>query len=258
MRALAKMSTSWDFRTAVFAALCATSLACGVATTFAVVAPAFIRQRADDALRVSLVASMMAFCYRILYTLTPALKRRDAAALRAEASKCVGSNGFQYIVYGSIVLAMPRGTSNAPALAPFCILSAYQLATTAAKLYGDDDGKGYWRKIGMEKVFQEMQANMELALAICATIEISLLTPMLLDLFSSRRRSVTRVLAYVSWLRSRYHCKDNTVYRIKYTRFDTAHYHRDVWSMLDEKLVSKVPALRRLLAPISTWFCSAR
>ena len=83
-----------------------------------------------------------------------------------------------------------------------------------------------WSKLGFGRVFDAAQRNMELALAICATMEVSLMTTILLDLASPQRRSFSRVIAYAFWLRSRYHCHDNTVYRIKFTAHDTAHYHQ--------------------------------
>jgi hypothetical protein len=154
-----------------------------------------------------------------------------------------------------MALAMQRGRANAPALAPLVVLSAYQVLAIGNKVYGDDaDGKTMWSKLGFARVFDAAQMNMELALAICATMECSLLTTILLDLASPQRRSFSRVIAYVFWLRSRYHCRDNTVYRIKFTAHDTAHYHREVWKMLDEKVASKVPPLRRALSPLATWF----
>ena len=58
---------------------------------------------------------------------------------------------------------------------------------------------------------------MEFALVICATMEISFLTTIVIDLAVPKRRSFSRLIAYVFWLRTRYHCKDDTVYRIKYT-----------------------------------------
>ena len=65
-----------------------------------------------------------------------------------------------------------------------------------------------------------------IALVICATMEISFLTTIVIDLAVPKRRSFSRLIAYVFWLRTRYHCKDDTVYRIKYTTGDTSRYHR--------------------------------
>jgi len=66
-------------------------------------------------------------------------------------------------------------------------------------------------------------------------------------------------LAYVQFLRTRYHCQDNTIYRIKFTAHNTAYYHREVWSTMDAKLFQKLPAAARgRLQFIATWFTTPR
>ena len=56
--------------------------------------------------------------------------------------------------------------------------------------------------------------------------------------------------ALASLLRRRCGCADNTVFRIKYTYYDAGYYHRQFWSMLDEKTapaIAKVPPLAALV-----------
>jgi hypothetical protein len=256
-----------DFRAYIFLILCLVSAFSGTCAVLAVFAPAFIRRNAQFATRACAWSSGAAFAYRVLYTLAPVIRPSalQSAPLSFSEKKTLvtqtlQSNGAAYILYASFATTLQSndgGRGAAPALVPFVILSMYQVLTIAKKRYGDDDGRTVWSKFGFERVFATAQANMELALAVCATIEISLLTPMVLDLFVAKRRSFARVFAYLSWLRSRYHCRDNTVYRIKFTVGDTAKYHREVWTMLDEKFASRVPGMRRALAPVTKWFTTA-
>ena len=247
----------WDFRARVFFALCAVTCASGCACACAALAPGVVRRRADALFRLSIYASTSAFAYRIAYGAATSVKARDFKALGAHLSRSARSNGGQYMIYGSMALASARrGGANAPQLAPLIVLSAYQVLAIGHKVWEDADSKTMWCKLGFGRVFDAAQRNMELALAICATMEVSLMTTILLDLASPQRRSFSRVIAYAFWLRSRYHCHDNTVFRIKFTAHDTAHYHREVWKMLDEKVASKVPALRKALSPFATWFAT--
>ena len=39
----------------------------------------------------------------------------------------------------------------------------------------------------------------------------------------------------VNLLRRRYACTDNTVFRIKFTYYNTGYYHQQFWNMIDEK-----------------------
>lgn len=248
-----------DFRTAVFTACALATCACGSLAVFGALIPGRAREYVAVLTSVACYASMIAFAYRIAYTMKTRAPR-DVATMKTMMVEITQTNGFQMIVYCAIgVLGMKRRRgANAPALAPLILLSFYQLAATAHKFL-ERDGRGYWSKLGFSRVFATAQANMELALAMCATMEISLLTPMLLDLLSKEHRSVSRVLAYVQFLRTRYHCQDNTIYRIKFTAHNTAYYHREVWSTMDEKLFQKLPAAaRRRLQFIATWFTTPR
>ena len=166
------------------------------------------------------------------------------------------TNGFQYCVYSSLAFSARRSNAT-PALVPLMILSYYQLMTTLEKMYGgeeDASGKNLWKRAGASRAYAAAKRRMEFALVICATMEISFLTTIVIDLAVPKRRSFSRLIAYVFWLRTRYHCKDDTVYRIKYTTGDTSRYHREAWSLLDEKLAQRVPGIRRALIPLATWF----
>ena len=256
---------AWDFRTVVFTLACATTLASGALAFASSVAPrtSWLRGRADGFVLLSFAASVAAFAYRIAYTMAPSLRSLDAREAWRVAREQTGTNGFQLCVYASLALSNATTTprSNAtPALVPLMILSFYQLVQTCEKMYGgEDDAAGkqksaLWTTSGASRACAAARTRMEGALAICATMEISFLSTIVIDLAMPKRRSVSRLIAYVFWLRTRYHCKDATVYRIKYTTGDTARYHREAWTLLDEKLARRVPGVRRALMPLATWF----
>lgn len=256
---MAPTAPRMDFRTAVFTACTLATCAFGTFAIFGALVPGRAREYVAHATAATCYASMGAFAYRIVYTIKSA-PPRDAQTMKKTFVDITQTNGFQMIVYCAIgVLGMKRRRgANAPALVPLILLSFYQLAATAHKFL-ERDGRGYWSKLGLSRAFATAQANMELALATCATMEISLLTPMILDLFSKQHRSFSRVFAYVQFLRTRYHCQDNTIYRIKFTAHNTAYYHREVWSTMDEKLFQKLPvAARSRLQFIATWFTTPR
>jgi hypothetical protein len=256
---------AWDFRTVVFTLACATTLASGALAFASSLAPRtwWLRGRADGFVLVSFAASVGAFAYRIAYTIAPSLRARDVRGAWRVAREQTGTNGFQLCVYASLALNSTAPRSNAtPALVPLMILSFYQLVTTFEKMYGGEDAAGkrksaLWTTSGASRACAAARTRMEGALAICATMEISLLSTIVIDLAMPKRRSVSRLIAYVFWLRTRYHCKDATVYRIKYTTGDTSRYHREAWNLLDEKLARRVPGVRRALIPLATWFTTS-
>merc|ERR1719231_584660 len=97
---------------------------------------------------------------------------------------------------------------------------------------------------------------MHKALMLNATMEVSLLLVLLVELFTPAR-SFLRLMLYTNILRAKYNCGDNTVFRIKYTMYDTKFYHQQVWNMLDEKLqpiVTRVPALQKPMDMAKMWF----
>ena len=242
-----------NLKATVVFALCACASACGWVALITAIAPsASARRVAPSAMTACVGSASSALAFRIVYTFWSVVKTRDAKKIAACASELARSNGFQYCVYGSLILG--RGASAIPACAPFAVLATYQTLAHAA--LRSKDGKSAWSK-AMERVFARAQESMEFALVICATLEISALTTVLLEL-ATPRRSFGRLFAFVFWLRSRYHCKDNTVFRIKFTAHDTSFYHREVWRMLDEKIGSRAPApVRRALAPLTNWFTTA-
>lgn len=242
-----------NLKATVVFALCACASAAGwVALVTAVAPSASARRIAPSAMTLCVGSASSACAFRIMYTFWNVLKTRDAKKMAACASELARSNGFQYCVYASLVLG--RGASAIPACAPLAVLSTYQtLAHVALRC---KDGKSAWSK-AVERAFARAQESMEFALVICATLEISALTMVLMEL-ATPRRSFGRLFAFVFWLRSRYHCKDNTVFRIKFTAHDTSFYHREVWRMLDEKIGSRAPApIRSALAPLTKWFTTA-
>ena len=77
-----------------------------------------------------------------------------------------------------------------------------------------------------------------------------------MELFTPAR-SVTRVVMYVNYLRRRYACKDDTVFRIKYTYGNAGQFHQQVWSMLGQEtspILSRVPGIDKVLGPLKRWF----
>jgi hypothetical protein len=96
---------------------------------------------------------------------------------------------------------------------------------------------------------------MHRAMMTCATTEISTLPIALAELFTPRR-SFVRAAALIILLHRRKSCPDNTVFRIKYTYYDAGYYHRQFWSMLDEKtkpVIAKVPPLAALVRAAKTF-----
>ena len=249
---------TWDFRTVVFAVSCATTLASGALAFASSFAPRSSRLYggADAFVLVAVVASVGAFAYRAVYTIAPHARALDARGCWRAMVAQTRTNGLQYCVYSSLAFSARRSNAT-PALVPLMILSYYQLMTTLEKMYGgeeDASGKNLWKRVGASRAYAAAKRHMEFALVICATMEISFLTTVVVDLAVPKRRSFSRLIAYVFWLRTRYHCKDDTVYRIKYTTGDTSRYHREAWSLLDEKLAQRVPGIRRALIPLATWF----
>jgi len=244
-----------DFRQA-FISLCA--FVAALAGTFAIAmafAPgARMRAFARAGANACLVASACAFGYRASYTARSRVKEtREIVQAVNEVTK---TNCFELLVYCVIVFGMGTASvgTKCAACAPLVVVATYQTLATAHKVL-ERDGKGMYTKLGFGRVFKSAEANMELAMALCATMEISLLTVLCLDLLTKERRSFGRVFAYVQFLRSRYHCEDNTVYRIKFTAHNVAFYHREVWSTLDAKLFRRLPAgARGRLAFVTRWF----
>jgi len=72
-------------------------------------------------------------------------------------------------------------------------------------------------------------------LTLNATMEVSLLLVIFVELFTAAR-SPLRLMLYVNVLRAKYNCNDDTVFRIKYTYYNTGFYHREVWKMFGDKL----------------------
>ena len=235
-----------DTRTRVFLALtlsvCVNSFACALATL-----PIPGTRNARAALgsltfRAALVSALLGFLYRIAYS----LKRppsRTLAGVKAVMDPIVDSNGFQYSAYALIFLP---GRPIPTVLFPLATCAAYQAGTILNKHFGHT---GFWMKSGGAALFKHAQENMHRAMMTCATTEISTLPIACAELFTPRR-SFVRAAALIILLHRRRSCPDNTVFRIKYTYYDAGYYHRQFWSMLDEKIapaIAKVPPLAALV-----------
>jgi hypothetical protein len=245
-----------DTRTRVFLALtlsvCVNSFACALATL-----PIPGTRNARAALgsltfRAALVSALLGFLYRIAYS----LKRPPSftlAGVKAVMDPIVDSNGFQYSAYALIFLP---GRPIPTVLFPLATCAAYQAGTILNKHFGHT---GFWVKSGGAALFQHAQENMHRAMMTCATTEISTLPIAVAELFTPRR-SFARTAALIILLHRRRSCPDNTVFRIKYTYYDAGYYHRQFWSMLDEKtapVIAKVPPLAALVRAAKTFFFAA-
>lgn len=241
--------------TVIFIA-CVVCCVSGVVALAGALAPrSTLGARADDALSISIASAQAALVYRMAYTLWPMVQRKDFRALARAISAQTRTNGFQYVVYGVLISTSPRPSASAPAVTPLVVLAAYQAAARVdATTRGDANEKSAWRTLGLANAFEKAQENMAFALVLCAALEISAASMVLMET-ATPRRSFSRLFAWIAWLRARYHCRDNTVFRIKFTAHDTAFYHREVWGMLNEKIYSRAPApVRRVCAPIVAWF----
>jgi hypothetical protein len=97
---------------------------------------------------------------------------------------------------------------------------------------------------------------MHRAMMMCATMEISTLPFAFTELFTPSR-SFIKIFALVTLLRRRYSCTDNTVFRIKYTYYDSGYYHRQFWTMVDAKtapLVNRYGPVASAVGKVKTWF----
>ena len=235
-----------DARTCVFLVLtlsvCVNAFACALAT---LPIPGSRNARAALGLltfRAALVSALLGFLYRIAYS----MKRPPSytlAGFKAVIDPIVDSNGFQLSAYALIFLP---GRPIPSVLFPLATCAAYQAGTILNKHFGHT---GLWRRVGGGAFFLYAQENMHRAMMTCATMEISVLPVVLAELFTPRR-SFARAFALASLLRRRCSCADNTVFRIKYTYYDAGYYHRQFWSMLDEKTapaIAKVPPLAALV-----------
>lgn len=133
------------------------------------------------------------------------------------------------------------------------IHSGYQVATIVNKHFGES---GLYKRMGGDRLFAYAQENMHRAMMMCATMEVSMMMLVIMELFTPAR-SVSRVVMYANVLRAKYACTDNTVFRIKFTYYNTGFYHQQVWNMIDEKmapLLSRVGILRMPVNAVKRWF----
>lgn len=111
------------------------------------------------------------------------------------------------------------------------------------------------------KAFLKMQSQMVNALFASALIEIGLFPVILIE--AVQKKQMGKTFAYVMWLRTRYSCKDNTVFRIKFAgSYPTSFYHREAWTVLNVKMfkpvTSRVIVLQKVSDGISNWFTKQR
>lgn len=245
-----------DFRTYVFLfatlSVCINTFVC-VVTTLPI--PGFKSLRGVVGLityRAALGSALLGFLYRIGYS----VKRPSSWSLsgvKQSIDPIVNSNGFQYSLYCFIFLLGGRPVPTV--LMPLATCAAYQVGTILNKHFGSSM---VWQSTGASKLFMYAQENMHRAMMTCATMEISMLPVVLLEMFTPAR-SPTKVFMLVNLLKRRYQCSDNTVFRIKYTYYDSGYYHRQFWGMVGEKtgpVLSRLGPVRFLVDKGKNWFTS--
>ena len=142
-------------------------------------------------------------------------------------------------------------------LFPLATCAAYQAGTILNKHFG---GTQIWQKTGAAKLFQHAQENMHRAMMTCATMEISMLPVVVMELFTPNR-SPAKVFVLLNLLKKRYACVDNTVFRIKYTYYDAGYYHRQFWEMVGAKtapVVRRLGPLRWVVEKGKNWFTGGK
>lgn len=206
-----------DRRTAIFLFLTSSVCACSAMCLVGGLGIPYVKRVTVIAYRGALLSAMAGFLYRIAYSAK--LEGYSFGALQ----KCVGpvaaSNGFQYTLYCVIFLT---GRPVPTVLFPLAVHSGYQVATIVNKHFGESAA---YKRLGGERLFSYAQENMHRAVMMCATMEVSVLLLVVMELFTPAR-SVGRLVMYLNLLRARYACADNTVFRIKFTYYNTGFYHQ--------------------------------
>lgn len=142
-------------------------------------------------------------------------------------------------------------------LFPLATCAAYQAGTILNKHFG---GTQIWQKTGAAKLFEHAQENMHRAMMTCATMEISMLPVVVMELLTPNR-SPAKVFMLLNLLKKRYACVDNTVFRIKYTYYDAGYYHRQFWEMVGAKtapVVRRLGPLRWVVEKGKNWFTGGK
>ena len=258
-----------DFRTSVFF-LCTTvtilSTLCAIAGFIPVVSLTFplLRFHIQRSYRIAFFSACLAFIYRYGYTLKKLTQGGGGGGvtsqeqMRKELNAVMSSNGFQLTMFSMMLAFYSRPIIIA--LFPICVPALYQWFTIVHKIFHSEDGKSLYTKVGMSRIFSFLQKKMHVAMSLSALMEIVILVVVVLE--AVKRRSLGKMFAYVMWLRSRYQCEDNTVFRIKYTYYNTGYYHKEAWKSLNQNLfaplTSKVPVLQRLSDTIATAFTQPR
>ena len=208
----------------------------------------YVKRLTKISFQISLVSAMLAFLYRIAYSLK--LEAYNFAALKKCIAPIMDSNGFQYTVYCLIFLP---GRPVVSVAFPIAVCSAYQVLTIVNKHFSHLE---VYQRAGGSRLFAYTEKNMHRAMMMCATMENSLLPVVLAELLTPAR-SVSKVMMLVNLLRSRYKCSDNTVFRIKYTYYNTGYYHQQFWNMIDEKtapIVARLGPVKGAVGALKRWF----
>jgi transmembrane protein 33 len=265
-----------DFRTIVFfiasTVIIVTTLTitCACAVPFGQISSNyFISERLlraisiDRMYKLTFISADILFLYRIGYTMRKALSSSSSNQnnnVQKEIQDLIQSNGFQLIMFS--FLMMFRERPMIVSLIPIFIYASYQWMTIVYKQLhaSSEDVKDMKSKL-VTKAFLKMQSQMVNALFASALIEIGLFPVILIE--AVQKKQMGKTFAYVMWLRTRYSCKDNTVFRIKFAgSYPTSFYHREAWTVLNVKMfkpvTSRVIVLQKVSDGISNWFTKQR
>ena len=208
----------------------------------------YVKRLSPITFKAALLSALAGFAYRIAYSAK--LEGFSFDALKKSVAPIVDTNGFGYSLYILIFLnSRPMPT----VLFPLAVCAAFQAASTIDKHFGHTT---VYQSVGAGRLFAYAQENMHQAMMMCATMEISMLPVCLAELLTPAR-SISKVVMLVNLLRRRYACTDNTVFRIKFTYYNTGYYHQQFWNMIDEKtspLVARLGPLGNAVGALKAWF----
>ena len=238
-----------DVRTAVFFLL---TTSC-IASAFACFVGSFgipgLRRVTSPAYRASLASAGIAFAYRLVYS--SKLEKRDFASARKLVATQTSTNGFHYLLYIACFWMAPRPVPTV--LAPLALCAGLQLITIAHKHFAHTR---FYGTLKLAALHARAQEGMMQAMMTCATMEISMAMVLVMELFTPAR-SVARFVAYANYLRMRYACDDDTVFRIKYTYMNSGFYHREFWKKIGEgagPIVDRLGPVKGVVDAVKRWF----
>mmetsp|Transcript_17280 Transcript_17280/g.56543 ORF Transcript_17280/g.56543 Transcript_17280/m.56543 type:complete len:251 (+) Transcript_17280:34-786(+) len=249
-----------DFKSRVFGVTCTSVVLC----TLVYLVPLLPGALRLWAYRGSLISAIAAFGFRCYLLASQGIAAPNRPALtslegvRTAFKPVITSNNFQYL---SLCMAGFTGAPQMLFLVPPAILSVFQAASFYDKLFSSTE---LWKRVKADVAYGTLYDNMAQALMLCATMEIGLGFLTFFELFT-RSRSIGRLYLVWTFLRSRYHCADNTCFRFKFTYGSTSFYHKTAWTQLYDKVApyvnmatARVPVLGTAVNGVQRWFTGGR